>query len=308
MRFYRIAGLRVDSEFPLHGTIPDTSDNGEIDVRVVRAAIPAHLDGAAAVGPTWEMAGRRFLLRIPGVARFLLRDGWRVEVDPDPDGDPGDIPIFIIGTVFGLLLHQRRRVVLHGSAVRVNDRAVLFCGPSGAGKSTLAAALVQRGFPLVSDDVVSLSLDAGGRPVIYPDGRTLKLWQSAIEQLNLSGRKGAAVRQRLEKFYVQPEIVHSDALPLGAVYSLAEERQGADQPGIAEANCVDAALLIRRNAYRPQMVARMGQKADYFQASVAMMTHAGVFTLTRTLDFARMEDVTGWLTDHWRGIGLMDAA
>jgi len=110
--------------------------------------VPASLDDASKKGATWQIAGDRFLFQVPGVARFLLRGGREILFEAAPGVQAGDVSAFVIGTVFGILLHQRGEIVLHASAVRVNDRAVLFCGPSGAGKSTLAAALAQRGFPL----------------------------------------------------------------------------------------------------------------------------------------------------------------
>ena len=94
--------------------------------------------------------------------------------------------------------------MLHASAVHVNGKAVLFCGPSGAGKSTLAAALAQRGYPLVTDDLCAITLAPGAPPMVHPDGRQLKLWAQAIERLDLAERRGAPVRNRLEKFYVEP--------------------------------------------------------------------------------------------------------
>jgi hypothetical protein len=71
---------------------------------------------------------------------------------------------------------------------------------------------------------------------------------------------------------------------------------------------VDAALLLRRNAYRPQMVNRMGQKAGYFRAATAIANVAGIFHLTRALNFAVMPEVVNSLEQHWLDIGLAEKA
>ena len=69
---------------------------------------------------------------------------------------------------------------------------------------------------------------------------------------------------------------------------------------------VDAALILRRNAYRPQLVNRMGQKADYFRAATAIANSAGIFHLTRALNFDRMPEVVAQLERHWLDIGLTE--
>jgi hypothetical protein len=138
----------------------------EIDLPGLIAAAPARVAGddppgqspqelpdPTASGATWQIAGKQFLTRIPDIARFLLNDGSEIVVASESEASDADIPVFILGTVFGILLHQREQIVLHASAVRVNGKAVLFCGSSNAGKSTLAAALAQRGYPLVTDGV-----------------------------------------------------------------------------------------------------------------------------------------------------------
>jgi hypothetical protein len=282
-------------------------DRGQPDVTIRRAPVPATLENARASGPTWAIADKRFLLRIPEVARFLLSDGREIAFEPEPGAEAADIPVFILGTVFGILLHQREQIVLHASAVRVNGNAILFCGSSGAGKSTIAAALAQRGFPLVTDDVCAITVTGAGTPMVHPDGRQLKLWAQAIEKLDLMASRGERVRSRLEKFYVEPGEVFSEPLPLGAVYALREARP-PHTPGIERPNVVDAALILRRNAYRPLIVNRMGQKAGYFHAATTIANVAGIFHLTRALDFAAMPEVVSWLERHWQEIGLMEKA
>ncbi len=297
MQFYRVCGLSVASDIDLPGLIAGTAEPiAQVTIR--RGPVPEHLPDSRAAGPTWQIAGNQFLLHIPDIARFLLNDGREIVFAPESDESAADIPIFILGTVFGILLHQREQIVLHASAVRVNGKAVLFCGPSGAGKSTLAAALAQRGYPLVNDDFCTVTANRPDAPLVHPDGRQLKLWAQAIDRLDLAQSRGERVRKSLEKFYVEPSEVFTEPLALGAVYALREARP-PHAPGIERPNVVDAALILRRNAYRPLLVRRMDQKANYFHAATTIANVAGIFNLTRALDFAKMPEVIASLERHW---------
>jgi serine kinase of HPr protein (carbohydrate metabolism regulator) len=56
-------------------------------------------------------------------------------------------------------------ILVHGTAVAIDGRAVLLRGPSGAGKSDLALRLIDTGARLVADDQVELRR-AGGRVLV----------------------------------------------------------------------------------------------------------------------------------------------
>ena len=300
---YSIAGLTTSSDIEMPGLHAGPDGDGA-DVSICRGAVPERLDGATASGPTWAMSPDRFLLRIPGIARFLLSGGAQITHQLEADGEAGDLAAFLTGTVFGILLHQRGLVVLHASGVNVGGRAVLFMGPSGSGKSTLATALAQRGYPLVTDDFCVIGADAAGRRLVHPDGRLPKLWAQAIRHLDLADRQGPAVRGRLAKFYVEPPLAPASAAPLpcGPVYALREAR-APHKPGIQRPNIVDAALLLRHNAYRARLIRQMDQGELYFQLAAAICNAGGVFQLTRELDFDALAGVIADLERHWAESG-----
>ena len=74
------------------------------------------------------------------------------------ESDENEIRLYILGLVWGLLLMQRKIFPLHGSAIAINGKAYAFIGDSGAGKSTLASAFLSKGYQLLSDDVIAVSL------------------------------------------------------------------------------------------------------------------------------------------------------
>jgi hypothetical protein len=67
-------------------------------------------------------------------------------------------------------------------------------------------------------------------------------------------------------------------------------------------------VVLRRMAYRPRLVNRMGQRVNYFHAATTIANKAGIYYLTRALDFAVMPDVVAELERHWREIGLTEKA
>lgn len=312
MFFYVISGLRVESDCAMPGLIETDPAAGTPVIRLKRGEVPLELAGSTTSGPNWQMAEGQFLLRIPGIVRMVLEGGSTITWQCEGETQPEDAAIFVTGSGFGLLMHQHGRSILHASAIDVGGKAVLFCGPSGAGKSTLAAALAARGFGHVADDQCVLSDLSGGAAVVHPDGRAHKLWEQAIDKLDLADRSGPAVRSELRKFYVKPGRASLAPIPLAAIYILTEARapdlaKGA-RVAITSLNLADAALIVRANAYRPAMVERLGQGGLYLEAAAAAMRGGGVFRLIRPMIFADMDDVIDMLTAHWHDIGLMERA
>lgn len=306
MYWYRVSGLAVASEVDLPGLILGDPD-AIPDVTIRRASVPMALDGAIAVGPTWQRSDGRFLLRIPSIARFLLEGGRSIAFQAEEGAEPQDVAVFLSGSVFGVLLHQRNQIVLHASAVLVGGKAVLFCGASGAGKSTLAAALGEHGYPLIADDQCAIEIGDDGIPMIQADGRQLRLWEKSISELGLAERRGDAMRNRLLKFYVDPATASDMVVPVGAVYALIEIRH-PEEPGIERPNIVDATKLLTANAYRPMLIHRFDQRDVYFRGGTRIAATSGVFRLNRRLGFDALPATIAMLRAHWAEIGLTGAA
>jgi energy-coupling factor transporter ATP-binding protein EcfA2 len=298
---YRISGLSVSSQMELPGAIATPAHGGGAEVTVRFAPVPKGLDGTTACGPTWDMDGETFLLRVPRLARFLISGGSDICVELESGATARDASGFVLGTSIGILLHQRGALVLHGSAVAKDGRAAAICGHSGAGKSTLAAALCRAGLEFVTDDICVVSLDAERRPVILPDGRQLKLWRESIDRLDLAARQGEAVRESFHKYFIEPHASAAVASRLSAIYVLREARPPM-QAGIESLALPDAMRMLEYEAYRPGLRAKLGSKPEMLALAARVLGHAKAFRLTQTRGFEHMEETVARLRKHWEAL------
>lgn len=293
---YLISGLQVESEIPLTSVAAATPSRSKPDVRVSRGRVPHELPNPTLNGPNWTMAGDSFLLRIPGVMYMLMRAGHEVIIEIEKTSSEADAIPFLLGSGFGVLLHQRGTLTFHASAVAHNGRAIALCGPSGVGKSTLSAALCQAGCSFISDDISAISFESG-HPQVLPDSREHRLWADAIERLSLSKRQGEAVRETIEKYHVAPPC-DGAAMPLSTIIVLREAKFRGQQPLLEPLDIADAAALLRSDIYRSALASRMGRDAELFGQIGKLLGHVNTYRLTRPREIEKLDEVIALVHSH----------
>lgn len=90
----------------------------------------------------------------------MRREGWRLDTPPDPPIAATD-PWIVAAAARNSLSRRAIRVAqgivpLHGAAVERHGTFLVFAGPPKAGKTTLLLELLERGWLLVTDDLVPL--------------------------------------------------------------------------------------------------------------------------------------------------------
>lgn len=89
-----------------------------------------------------------------GTADVVFRDGT-AELVCDPS-TPAGFESVCVPNLVATWLVMKGSVSLHATAVSRGAEGLVIAGPSGCGKSTIAHLLCERGFNLVSEDVVEL--------------------------------------------------------------------------------------------------------------------------------------------------------
>ena len=168
------------------------------------AALPAPARVRKKVGIQWEAASGAFLMNVDGAARYLVSDGRDILVELC-GGSDSEIVGSLTGQVFAALLQQRGVMTFHASAIETRAGAVLFAGHSGAGKSSLIAALIERGYTMLADDVTGVVLDPSGRPEARAAFPATRLWADTVHTLDWHGRTRGRVHETLEKYLVPVE-------------------------------------------------------------------------------------------------------
>jgi hypothetical protein len=303
----RVFGWRVRSAIPLPELQPWDGDEREPDLTIVLGSAAPLLEPYRQFGPAAQIGDDVVRVVIPGVATYLVEGGRRIVIETDlPTTAPG-IRVFLLGTVLAVISFQRSRLPLHASVLDVDGRALVLAGDSGAGKSTMAAALVARGFRILSDDLCLLDTGPSG-PMIQPAYPRLRLWKETATHLGLdtTGIEQAGATIEKHHFPVAAADFHPAALPPALVVGMRfAETTGAG----LKITPVGQGMAMRQYflIHRWQLGLAMGQQPVFFAAMADLVRHCPMVTLERPRDFALMDETVDRLLDLARG-GELPAA
>jgi hypothetical protein len=245
---YAACGLTIAADAPIAGLVPAGEAPADVAM-ALHAGTPIppvdsaetvwhsspYLDASGApliVAARHAREGHYWLRYSEGAAFRVDQTGSRVDAWWAEPLTEVDVATYLLGPVLAFVLRLRGRVPLHASGVAVDGCAVLFAGAAGAGKSTTAAALAKRGHPLLSDDVVPVTADRGGRPLAWPGYPRLSLCADAADALFADGPEMPAFSVTYRKRYLDLDAAGltfaASPLPVGLVVVLTwQEGPGA---------------------------------------------------------------------------------
>lgn len=285
LRHYRLFGLQLASAWPLAMLSRNTLPANEVsapDVVMEEGLVPVEgLKQGEWCGAYCQAAPGVMWLHVPEVAHFLVEQGKRIVVTPAAGVDQQTLELYLLGNVFGALLHQRGYLVLHGNVLVRDGRAIAICGHSGAGKSTLSAALLNfAGYSMVSDDLCVLNAQ-GLVQSGYPE---LKLWRDIVEALELPLADIQPVRAQLEKYsWLLPERFLSDPVVLDAIYVLGSDNR-AEAPTIELVQGMAKLTPLKAQIYRRHLVEPLGLTKAHFMLTGKLLGQIALVRVERPLD------------------------
>lgn len=288
-RSWSLFGLTVRSQLPLpFAAMPGGGTDPDVSVRF--GALPPSIGRMEACGSD----AIRF--EAAGVGRFRVSAGREIVIDPAPGASERNLRLYLLGSAFGALLHQRGLLPLHANAVVLDGRAIAFMGASGSGKSTLAAWFQDRGRSVLADDVCAVTVERG-TPYALPGVPRLRLWRDALER---SGREPGRFEPSFDgrdKFDLPSPHAAAVRTPLAAVYLLEEGDVDLSMERLAPSKAIEALIA---NTYRGRCVQLLGATARHFDACVALGQTVPMHLVKRRKDIGSFEQTAQRLESHAR--------
>jgi hypothetical protein len=191
----------------------------------------------------------------------------------------------------GSILLQRKILPLHGSAIVINDEAYAIVGNSGAGKSTLASAFLKKGYQLLSDDVIPVTMNEEGLPIVTPAYPQQKLWVESLHEFGMTADCYRPIIDRETKFAipVKDQFV-SYEVPLAGIIELTKTKE--DEIMMRPVQNLERFSLLFAHTYRNFFIAPAGLMEWHFKTTALIVNKMKLFQLKRPISRFTAHELT----------------
>ena len=251
MYLYKAFSFNISSELEIPEFLPG---EGVPDITILMGKVSDKLNNPTAKGLRYQIADGEFLLKVDNIARYYVEQGKKITIDPDIMATANDIRLFLLGSVFGALFHQRKLLPFHASSICYEGKAILFTGPTGIGKSTLAAAFRLKGFQTVSDDISLVVPDSIDGYTLVPGYPQVKLWEKSLKLLNQDCTGMEKIREKLNKYKldVKSNFYGTESLKIKTIYLIATKRTEGTE--ITDLKGAEKFIELKDNIFRSKWV------------------------------------------------------
>lgn len=284
---YQAFGLQIASEIALPEVLTSFRQDEqealhvEPDVTIVYGDLQEQWDRSEIYKSYYSFSDKQFMLYIPDLALFSVREGRQIIVSPYAAADMRRLRLYLLGTCMGVILLQRQIVPLHGSAVVIEGKAYAIVGESGAGKSTLAAALMQEGYTLLTDDVIAWTWSGPDQqlPAVIPAYPQQKLWEQSLDHLGMNANSYDTLYEN--KFAVPVESKFSkEVTPLAGIIELVKTDE-QEETTLTAYEGIQGLHVLHTHTFRNFLIPPFGLAQWHFTEIVKLCGTIPIYQLRR---------------------------
>lgn len=242
---------------------------------------------------------KKFLLNMPGIARYIATEGNEVIIDAYPGSDPGTVRLFCLSITMAAVLTQRHKILLHSSAIIFNEKLVLFLGDSGAGKSSIAAELSKRNYTIFSDDVCVLEprSEKNNEVLAFSSYPMMKLWDDTVKELNnLKFDKIYKIRPELEKYgHFFHEKFITKPYPIKKIFVLNPTDNEQEGYSFRKLKGMEAFEKLSIHTYRRQFIQDSTLQVIHVKTLSSLVQKTEIFEVSRSTKKSKIEVFTDFV-------------
>ncbi len=181
---YRLYGITLETSWELKTPLREASGKPDLRFSVSSAEPEAGVwvpepgftdPGNDGSGPAVGGIGRHIVIRFPRVGDAWFVTDHEIVFHLTHLEHNFQVEVILLGILLAYWLEQRGYTALHASAVAREGWAIAIMGPNGAGKTSLSLDLVDRGFHLMTDDLLAVSGQSQA-PTAHPGFPQVRLW------------------------------------------------------------------------------------------------------------------------------------
>jgi hypothetical protein len=309
-------GIIVGTSFPF--TVPVATCNGPHDLTFEAASHPLLAGAPPQTALLYEsVAGGADGTRLTCLYRLDGRDTFRFfeagDFLVDSDRIEADLwrarldlaELRFLGPVLSYWFERQGLPTLHASAVAAGGHAIAFVSRHGGGKSGLAAAMVQAGCALVTDDLLVLE-NREDRWEARPSYPEMRMWPDEATVFVGSFEGLPQVQSDSEKRRVAVGgssgtfgSFQDASLPLACIYLASRRPEAEGGVEIQPVSRGEALIELVRHSFSPRLVEAAGLQPARLDRLSRLVRQVPVRRLSYPSGFERLPEVAEALLGSW---------
>lgn len=292
---YKAFGLNINSEICLP-ELRVANHTEQCDITIEIGELSSLWSMLAVPNESFVIRENLVMFEVPNSAIYSIQNGCKITVQPQEGCGEDELRLYLLGTCMGAIMMQRKILPLHGSAVVVHGKAYAFVGESGAGKSTLASTFLSKGYRLLSDDVIPVTISPDHIPYITPGYPQQKLWLESLNELGMESSSYRPVIHRATKYAIPvPAQFAPEPIPLAGVFELVKTEN--EQIELVPTPKLERFLTLFRHTYRNFIISPSGLMQWHFDTTASILGKIDVYRLCRPVTRFTAHDLASLVID-----------